>query len=629
MKNIYVAFLFIATILLTTCKNNPPLTKTQKSSDTDPFRNEMVKSEFITVDGDNDTVIEATQGTRITIPKGAFIDANGHVIDDSVMIELAEAYSMDDIVLSNLTTSADGQPLETAGMVYFNATKKSGEQLAVNPDKPVYIEMPAGERKPGMMAYEGERDSLGNMNWKNPKKLENYLVTVPLNELDFLPARFKRFAAYFLSNDSTVRLTDSKFDSLYYSFSGVDSSNIYNMMMNIDVNEPWLSMNKKIQNNKYTTDSYTQKSIQEFKRFVKYSDSGFVLNYLHGVDPAIIKTIKSDKFQNTYIATREFEKRLQYIFNSHNDKIMEIYIDNIGNDLWVADSLAAALKPEGCFDNVDAIDSDFTLEQIFKDFAKEKAGNVQNAGLYAGQLKKYYAEELKKNRELIQAERDKYEKLTEAKNASMDTVLNNYRELLWKREKYRMETYGFTWTKTGWINIDAPVVTPSNQPVVSLKITVDNGADFDRVYTYIVYESIKSIYRFNTDNNINFYAGSAENSFALMPYQKPSTIISVGYKGADLFIGQEKYITGTNADLHLTLKHSEKSGLEELLEPYKSYLKENSIAVDLTYMEKIYLENNRRIKERELRTSIWQMYMSIYRCDPMFLVADFLNPAAN
>ena len=104
----------------------------------------MVKSEFIDWMATTTTVIEATQAIRITIPKGAFIDANGHVIDDSVMIELAEA-SMDDIVLSNLTTSADGQPLETAGMVYFNATKKQ-KLLLITPINRWHIEMPPAKK---------------------------------------------------------------------------------------------------------------------------------------------------------------------------------------------------------------------------------------------------------------------------------------------------------------------------------------------------------------------------------------------------------------------------------------------------------------------------------------------------
>jgi hypothetical protein len=52
-----------------------------------------------------------------------------------------------------------------------------------------------------------------------------------------------------------------------------------------------------------------------------------------GINPAIIKTIKDEQFQNTLLATREFEIRLQAIFNLCNNKAIEIYINNLDKNL--------------------------------------------------------------------------------------------------------------------------------------------------------------------------------------------------------------------------------------------------------------------------------------------------------
>jgi hypothetical protein len=74
-----------------------------------------------------------------------------------------------------------------------------------------------------------------------------------------------------------------------------------------------------------------------------------------------------------------------------------------------------------------------------------------------------------------------------------------------------METYGFNWSETGWINIDNGTL-PKDWNEQPLEITVSNGKQFDRVYTYIVYTSIKSLYRLNTNDNIQFYVGNDEKN---------------------------------------------------------------------------------------------------------------------
>jgi hypothetical protein len=76
--------------------------------------------------------------------------------------------------------------LETDGMIYLNATSK-GKQLSINPEKPIYIEIPSHDKKSGMMVYKGERDDDGNMNWIEPQELEKFIIPLDIHSLDFLP----------------------------------------------------------------------------------------------------------------------------------------------------------------------------------------------------------------------------------------------------------------------------------------------------------------------------------------------------------------------------------------------------------------------------------------------------------
>ncbi len=146
-------------------------------------------SQFKVINANTDNVIEGKNGTIIVCPKNCFVNANGTVINDNVKIELKEAFTLSDMLLENLSTTSNGNLLETDGMIYFNPTA-NGEQLFINKNIPIHIEIPTKKKLSGMMAYEGIKDASGKINWINPKKLDTYLQTVDFSLLDFLPKGF-------------------------------------------------------------------------------------------------------------------------------------------------------------------------------------------------------------------------------------------------------------------------------------------------------------------------------------------------------------------------------------------------------------------------------------------------------
>jgi hypothetical protein len=192
-------------------------------------------------------------------------------------------------------------------------------------------------------------------------------------------------------------------------------------------------------------------------------------------------------------------------------------------------------------------------------------------------------------------------------------LVKDYEKLLFKREKYRMETYGFEWTKTGWINIDNGTIpkTWGEQP---LEVTITNGKQFDRVYTYVIYASIKSLYRLNSDNNELFYVGNNEDKSMLMPKKELGIIVSIGYKNETPWLGIKEFETGSEPKMSLNLSVSTANDVKRAIAKYEKYKTENRISEDLKYMAEFFkMEQKNKIQQSE-NTFLKELLFCIEPC---------------
>lgn len=162
--------------------------------------------------------IECSDGTLVIVPENAFIDQNGNVITEPVKLEIIEALSLADMLAYNLTTMDGEKYLQSGGMVYIQP-KLNGENVFINPEKPLFIEIPTAKEVPGMMAWKGEADGSGNLSWTNPKALEKFLVPVDFSQLDFLPPGFAEEVEASLPFKNYTSMSKSLADSLYYTLS--------------------------------------------------------------------------------------------------------------------------------------------------------------------------------------------------------------------------------------------------------------------------------------------------------------------------------------------------------------------------------------------------------------------------
>lgn len=590
MNHIKHLILLCLTLLFAACHHSIPMVT--KVLPTDPFKATITPSTYIIIDTKKDNVVEGSKGTVIVVPKGCFRNSKGDIVDDSVKIEVSESLSQTDMVMSNLTTTSNGKPLETDGMIYFNATA-NGEQLTIDKNHPVHIEIPTTHRKPGMMAYQGIRDSNGNMNWINPQKIDNYLVPVDINQLDFLPNGFAAEVKNGLPFRGHKVATPELIDSLYYSLSKSNGISLTNTLLATNYNEAYYNKNKKVENGKYTSNSYVVKGSSN----KHMSDTSANNDENKGIDPAIIAVIKSPKYQNTIIATREFEARLKVIFKTCDNSILEIYIKNLDKNMYELDSMAAE-KLKGT-PNYDA----------FVAFSKQRLTNVENAGKYASLLRDYYNEQIKNVNKELQKNEEKAVKKLEKKTEEFQKTVTAYEKVLDKRETYRMEKYGFNWTQTGWINVDNGDI-PKDWGMFGIQVTVSNSKQLDRVYIYVIYTSLKSLYRLNSTDKENFYAGNVDEKQMLMPKHKQAFCIAIGYKGDVPYLAVKEFETVTDTKLNVSLSPSSVEGVKAAISPYEDYSTENKISGDLYYMQEMYTEEKRQNeleKESEFINKLWDI----------------------
>jgi hypothetical protein len=200
-----------------------------------------------------------------------------------------------------------------------------------------------------------------------------------------------------------------------------------------------------------------------------------------------------------------------------------------------------------------------------------------------------------------------------AQNKIAQETKEEYQQLLEKRNDYRKETYGFTRTNLGWINIDKGTNSKDWQPE-ELEILIHDGASFNIVQSYLIYTSIKSLYQLNTSDNITFKTGDKNSNTANMPKNKMAVSISIGYKGETSYLAIKEFKVRTEKQFLFNLKVSALKDIKKALKVYYSYSTENKIDKDLAFMETLIEEEKRigGIEKEEL--FLMKLIPKIYPC---------------
>ncbi|MBL4650125.1 MAG: hypothetical protein JKY03_10365 [Aureispira sp.] len=467
----------------------------------DPFIKTFKESEFFKLSGLKDHVIETANGTILSIPKGAFRDKDGRIVEKEVTLEVTDIANLEEQIQSNISGQYKDKVLKTGATLFINATA-DGQQLAFNKKNPVYIATKLQTELKDALIFEGIRNPEGEMQWLAPAKPKQYLIPVDLKELDFLPPTFATTAQKHLPFRNYNVATKKLLDSLYYSFGA-----------------------------EYPRKNSANKNVAPPSSYKFYQHADPIGDTMSisctGIDPNSIKVIKKKRFAQSLIATKAFEQRMHCLHLAREQAALDIYIQHLDWDMTRCDEKVAQLLGKN------------SAHQLqFKAFARENLGNLKDLPPSVKNLGKYYSKQLKKTRKKLVKLKKALEKDLKNKAKSAKKKRKEYKKVLYKRAEYRLDKFGFKFDKMGWMTI-AEALAPLDK--FDLEIKVKNGKEYDRVHVYTVDKRISSIFAFKSSDKTLFREGYNGDPYLLYLKMQQAEAVVVAYKGTETFYDKANF----------------------------------------------------------------------------------------
>lgn len=338
-------------------------------------------------------------GVLLSIPKHAFLK-DGKPYEGPLTIQFQEAMYSDEIVKSGLSTMSGDRLLETQGMFGLTAYSPDGKQLELNPKVGVYVQVPVDEYKDGMQLFDGVKDKNGNIDWQNPKPLAKIPVSGNMSDLDFYPEKYEPYLDFIKwKKDKKSR------DSLYLSFEDWGRKEIYEYASNtnLGISEAhWIPQRKltvaenkflypnnpPIDNNINMDEAMRLSAWKENPNYFEfeYLNDDLISDSTHQYDSAIETDAASPfirpskvlgfwkkKFNNTNLATRDFEKRMRAVHNTCSEAVLRKYTNQLKKGISEIDK--------------EVVEMGFSE---FEQFALENVGKVELNNAHAEQLQAFY-----------------------------------------------------------------------------------------------------------------------------------------------------------------------------------------------------------------------------------------------
>jgi hypothetical protein len=148
----------------TTAETNSLNVKAVAQGIDQPLPNAKKEPYRFTINADEDNEVMTETGSKITIPKGSLVDANGKTVSGKVELEFEEFHDASDIILSGIPmniTTEDGEmgSFESAGMFNISATHE-GNEVRIGNNKTVEVEMASFREEADFNFYEFDKKEM-------------------------------------------------------------------------------------------------------------------------------------------------------------------------------------------------------------------------------------------------------------------------------------------------------------------------------------------------------------------------------------------------------------------------------------------------------------------------------------
>lgn len=463
-----------------------------------------------------------------------------------------------------------------------------------------------------MMLYQGVKTSDGTIDWQNPKPLKKSLVPVDITTLNFYPPGYEAKLAE-LGQDVTNKAFK---DSLYYSFVHTPKRSMNKAQEPVtEQKESWPSIGAISSG---SADGYEASEVP-LDTVPRTLDNVEEAPYqATGINPAKIKTIWTSRFNNTNLATKEFEERLAYIFRTCDNALLDVYVNNLDKDLYWCDSIATLMH----------------LEPMSM-FLRPTYGRVELPAHAADRLRTFYennsraeAEAIRKTEEKFWNEHWKQDVKNDAKRAdhalaetvregglfqkelaaNMDTV---YKQLGYRRVPMPRAAWVAPVTSPGWWNVDRAVIQATTMRS-SMSYTDDKtGKTATLTYTPLIVEvadrtSYDELVVYLIPNQLNSYqrmtegaGGFTERLNSIFSYD----LFCLGMKGKQQFAF--KTSVGSQPEITASLRPVDENTLRQMLRTKGEA--EAQLLEEARYFDRLVVDKQRRqanFKRVELRNAL-------------------------
>ncbi|MBK8228854.1 MAG: energy transducer TonB [Flavobacteriales bacterium] len=494
---------------------------------------------LINVDTQRDTTVLSPGGIVLDIPRGCFIDSLGRTIASPVQVTLKEALTAIDIVKAGLSTMSGDTLLETGGMFHIDA-RQNGRVVRIDPSKAITAMVPAQRNQEGMMLYRGEELPDGRIDWRDPQPLKKSLVPVDITTLNFYPPGYVQKLA-----ELGQAVTTKAFkDSLYYSFCYTSSPAPVQDRGIAERTEIWPVVAGTGNSGPVEAFVSSDTTTKNLDKLMETTYQGT------GIDPAKVMTIWQPRFNGSNLATREFEERMRAIHGTCDNAVLDLYVNNLDQDLSELDSRAVRMG-----------------HAAFSAFTRRNDGRVDLPKHAAERLRTFYekissseADAIRKTQEKFWNEQWKQDVKSDAKRAdhamaesvregalfqkelaaNLDTV---YKQLGYKQVPFPRAAWVVPVSNSGWWNVDKAVLqaTVSRSSMsytddqtgktaalsyTPLIVEVADRASFDELVVYLIPDQLNSYQRMNEQGG-----GFEERLNTLFTYD----LLCLGMKGSQQF----------------------------------------------------------------------------------------------
>jgi hypothetical protein len=126
------------------------------------------KPQTFTVSGSKKSEVKGRKGTLITVDPAMLETTDGKPLGKKIEVDLKEVTNAADFVYANSQTVSDGKLLVSGGAYKINMTS-DGSTLRIKQGKTLSVRFPR-MTDDNMELFYGQRDSLGQMNWKQARE---------------------------------------------------------------------------------------------------------------------------------------------------------------------------------------------------------------------------------------------------------------------------------------------------------------------------------------------------------------------------------------------------------------------------------------------------------------------------